>query len=43
MGRKNNDVNILCLGRKTKEIYKALQIIDSFFEKEFEGGRQKSY
>lgn len=39
MGRKHNDVNVICLGGKTLGIEAAKEIIDVFVNCEFEGER----
>lgn len=37
--RNHNNTNVLCLGAKDTEIKTALEIVDTFIEEEFEGGR----
>lgn len=37
--RNHNNTNVLCLGAKDTEIETALEIVDTFIEEEFEGGR----
>ena len=41
MTRRHNDANMLALGGRTTEEGLALQIVDTFLETEFEGGRHK--
>lgn len=37
--RNHNNTNVLCLGAKDTDIKTALEIVDTFIEEEFEGGR----
>ncbi len=41
MTRKHNDANVLCFGARVLGKGVALQIVDSFLDNEFEGGRHK--
>lgn len=37
--RSHNDANVLCMGAKDTEISHAIEIVSTFLETEFEGGR----
>jgi ribose 5-phosphate isomerase B len=39
LARKHNDANVLCMGARLIEKNKALRILKSFLESDFEGGR----
>ena len=39
--RKHNDSNILCLGERVIDIDTAINIVDTWLETEFEGGRHQ--
>ncbi|MBQ6370343.1 MAG: ribose 5-phosphate isomerase B [Firmicutes bacterium] len=41
MSRRHNNANILALGGRTTDEELALQIVDTFLDTEFEGGRHK--
>ena len=42
MARQHNNANVICLGARVLEETKALAVLDSFLETDFEGGRHKS-
>ena len=42
MTRQHNDANVLCLGGRVIGPCLALDIVDSFLQNEFEGGRHKT-
>lgn len=39
--RRHNDANVLCLGERVIGVGLALQIVESFLDSSFEGGRHK--
>jgi len=42
LSREHNDANVLCLGERIMGTETALDIVKTFFETEFEGGRHKN-
>ena len=41
MTRRHNDANVLCIGARVVGSYLAIDILDTFLENEFEGGRHQ--
>ena len=41
MTRRHNDSNLLCIGGKTTSEFVALDILETWFKEEFEGGRHR--
>lgn len=39
IARQHNDMNVMCLGAKSTKTEKAIELISTMFETEFEGGR----
>lgn len=39
LARQHNDANVLCIGARNTELYRARVTLDSFLDTEFEGGR----
>ena len=41
MTRRHNNANVLCMGGKVVDVATALELVDTFFSTEFEGGRHE--
>lgn len=41
VGREHNDINVLCLGQKQTDEATAVQLVETFLNTEFEGGRHE--
>lgn len=42
LARQHNDANVLCIGARNTDLYRAIVTLDSFLESEFEGGRHSN-
>lgn len=42
LARQHNDANVLCIGARNTDLYRALITLDSFIDSEFEGGRHSN-
>ena len=42
LARQHNDANVLCIGARNTDLYRAIVTLDSFLEGVFEGGRHSN-